>query len=217
MARIILVTGGANSGKSKFAEDICLGQPGRTNNIEDESKNKIVDDKRLDARDIGKNNKVLYIATAKILDSEMAEKKKKHLARRASYGWDTLEAYRNFDRFFRDQSILDKDYNFILFDCLTMMVTNILFNDNMDFDAGDKELRLEKERLVFREIDKLLDLVEDQDLDLVFVTNELGMGLIGDSSLSRYFLELASKLNRYIADRCQAMYFVVSGQPIRVK
>ena len=97
------------------------------------------------------------------------------------------------------------------------MVTNILFNDNMDFDAGDKELRLEKERLVFREIDKLLDLVEDQDLDLVFVTNELGMGLIGDSSLSRYFLELASKLNRYIADRCQAMYFVVSGQPIRVK
>lgn len=64
MARISLVTGGANSGKSKFAEDLCLG---------------------LDPR-INGQDKVLYIASAKVLDDEMAEKKAKHIERRMSYG-----------------------------------------------------------------------------------------------------------------------------------
>lgn len=195
MARISLVTGGANSGKSKFAEDLCLG---------------------LDTR-INDQDKVLYIASAKVLDDEMAEKKAKHIERRMSYGWDTLEAYKDFDQYFADKSILDTGYKSILFDCLTMMVTNIIFEGNMDFDASDKDLRQEKEDLVFRELDKLLDLVADQDLDLVFVTNELGMGLVGDSSLSRYFQEVAGRVNKYIGDRSQTMYFVVSGQPIRVK
>ena len=62
-----------------------------------------------------------------------------------------------------------------------------------------------------------MDLVADKDLDIVFVTNELGMGLVGDTNLSRYFLEIGGKVNKYIADRSQVMYFVVSGQPIRVK
>ena len=43
------------------------------------------------------------------------------------------------------------------------------------------------------------------------------MGLVGDTNLSRYFLEIGGKVNMYIADRSQVMYFVVSGQPIRVK
>lgn len=153
MARISLVTGGANSGKSKFAEDLCLGlEPGE--NGED---------------------KVLYIASAKILDGEMAEKKARHIERRKTYSWDTLEAYRDFDKHFDDQSIFDKGYKAILFDCLTMMVTNILFEGNMDFDASDRKLRQDKEDIVFKELDKLLDLVADKDLDIVFVTNELGM------------------------------------------
>ena len=195
MARISLVTGGANSGKSKFAEDLCLG---------------------LDPS-INGQDKVLYIASAKVLDDEMAEKKAKHIERRMFYGWDTLEAYKDFDQYFADKSILDTGYKSILFDCLTMMVTNVIFEGHMDFDASDKDLRREKEDLVFRELDKLLDLVADQDLDLVFVTNELGMGLVGDSSLSRYFQEVAGRVNKYIGDRSQTMYFVVSGQPIRVK
>ena len=60
MARISLVTGGDNSGKSKFAEDLCLGlEPGE--NGED---------------------KVLYIASAMILDGRkkgQAYRKKKNL------------------------------------------------------------------------------------------------------------------------------------------
>ena len=147
----------------------------------------------------------------------MAEKKARHIERRKTYGWDTLEAYRDFDKHFDDQSIFDKGYKAILFDCLTMMVTNILFEGNMDFDASDRKLRQDKEDIVFKELDKLLDLVADKDLDIVFVTNELGMGLVGDTNLSRYFLEIGGKVNKYIADRSQVMYFVVSGQPIRVK
>ena len=257
MARIILVTGGANSGKSKFAEELCLrkcreklspfsientsieeaSKIDKASNIYEASKkdkaskideasnidevSKIYEDNKGFEDIIGlkgiEASRTLYIATARVLDEEMEEKKNRHIERRQAYAWDTLEAYKDFDIHFKEKSILDKGYKVILFDCLTMMVTNIIFESDMDFDASDKKLRDEKESLVFKHIDILLDLVVDQDLDLVFVTNELGMGIIGDRGLSRYFTYLASKLNRYIANRSQEMYFIVSGQPIKVK
>lgn len=263
MARIILVTGGANSGKSKFAEELCLRKCreklspfsientsieeaskidkasniyesskkdkaikiDETSNIDGDSKidgvSKIYEDNKGFKDIIGLKrieiSRTLYIATARILDEEMEEKKNRHIERRQAYAWDTLEAYKDFDIHFKEKSILDKGYKVILFDCLTMMVTNIIFESDMDFDSRDKKLRDEKESLVFKHIDILLDLVGGQDLDLVFVTNELGMGLIGDRGLSRYFTYLASKLNSYIAEKSQEMYFIVSGQSIKVK
>lgn len=68
MRKIILVTGGARSGKSTFAEEAV---------------------KKL-------GDKVLYIATAIPFDDEMKLRIKKHQEQRPSY-WETLEAYKDFD------------------------------------------------------------------------------------------------------------------------
>lgn len=68
MGKLILVTGGARSGKSSFAENI--------------------------ARELGE--KILYIATSLPLDDEMKQRIQKHRERRPEY-WETLEAYSEFD------------------------------------------------------------------------------------------------------------------------
>lgn len=68
MGRLILVTGGARSGKSSFAEEFI--------------------------RSFG--DRILYIATAIAFDEEMKERIRRHRLQRPS-GWETLEAYRDFE------------------------------------------------------------------------------------------------------------------------
>lgn len=64
MGKIILVTGGARSGKSKFAEDLTASL----------------------------SDKVCYIATSEPFDEEMKDRIKKHIKQRPSH-WKTIEAY----------------------------------------------------------------------------------------------------------------------------
>lgn len=69
MAKLILVTGGARSGKSSFAEET--------------------------AKLFGEQ--ILYIATAAAFDEEMKERIRRHRLQRPA-SWTTLEAYRDFDK-----------------------------------------------------------------------------------------------------------------------
>lgn len=68
MGRLTLITGGARSGKSSFAEK--------------------------SVRNLGEN--ILYIATAIAFDDEMKERIRRHRLQRPA-GWETLEAFRDFD------------------------------------------------------------------------------------------------------------------------
>ncbi|EDS77941.1 bifunctional adenosylcobalamin biosynthesis protein CobP [Clostridium botulinum C str. Eklund] len=77
MGKIILVTGGARSGKSSYAENI--------------------------AKNIGK--KILYIATSIPFDKEMKHRVQKHKESRPQF-WDTYEGYRDLDRVVREKNSL---------------------------------------------------------------------------------------------------------------
>ncbi len=66
MSNIVLVTGGARSGKSNFAESLCIKQ----------------------------NNKTAYIATSIPFDDEMKNRVKKHQQSRPS-DWKTYEIYKD--------------------------------------------------------------------------------------------------------------------------
>lgn len=79
MSKLILVTGGARSGKSIFAEG--------------------------KAKEFGQN--VLYVATSKPIDDEMNQRIAKHRAQRPSQ-WETIEEYKNLDAALVD-IIQDKD------------------------------------------------------------------------------------------------------------
>ena len=86
---LVLVTGGARSGKSTFAEKYVLHY----------------------------SPKCDYIATAEILDDEMAERVRLHRARRNDGRWVNHEAPYHAEEVFAN---LGADTGAVLFDCMTL-------------------------------------------------------------------------------------------------
>lgn len=193
---LIFVTGGAKSGKSKFAEEMLL----KLNN--------------------GKQ-KNIYLATSLVFDEEMKKKVHLHKKRRKDE-WLTVEAYKNFENelsnFFENN---DKIKNNMLVDCLTNMITNIIFeNQNIDWDNFEKKLYIQTLEKLNKDVEhsviELLN-VADQFENAIIVSNELGMGLVPSYPLGRSFREIAGKMNQIVAEKADEVYLVVSGIPMKIK
>ena len=185
---LIYVTGGAKSGKSKFAEDLLLSM----NNG---------------------NQKNIYLATSIVYDEEMQTKVDLHKARRQNR-WITVESYKNISESLKDFSV---ENNNMLVDCLTNMVSNIIFeNEEIDWEKPKKN-QLEKcDKNVKKEIQNLCKVFKNFE-NVVIVSNEVGMGLVPAYPLGRYFREIAGKMNQFVAEKADEAYFVVSGIPMKIK
>lgn len=183
MKSLTLVTGGARSGKSTFAENL-----------------------------INKEQNVVYIATAIPFDKEMKDRIKKHRDSRPS-NWYTIERYKEFEEVMSIDILSNAEY--VLVDCITLMITNLLLENSNDFDNTSMEEIDEIEKNIFKEIDKLLNVVANKKV--IIVTNEIGMGIVPDNLLSRVFRDIAGRVNQYIAKKADYVYLLVSGIPVTIK
>lgn len=180
---IIMVTGGARSGKSTYAEKLCRN----------------------------KNENVVYIACAKVTDDEMAERIKKHQQSRPS-AWQTLEQYKNF------AGLTDKtEGDVYLLECVTTMVTNLMFDENVDFEKCTEHEINQIEQKILEEVKSLIAEFAETHKTLVIVTNEVGMGLVPAYRLGRIFRDIAGRINRYIAECADEVYCIISGLPMKLK
>lgn len=199
---LIYVTGGAKSGKSKFAEDLLLNM----NNG---------------------NQKNIYLATSLIYDEEMDIKVSLHKKRRQDR-WITVEGYKNFyeslekkfvEIYSKKKEIYEKDIfiNNMLVDCLTNMISNIIF-ENIDIEwSNPTKDQIEKcDEVIEKEVEKLIEISQKFE-NVIIVSNELGMGIVPSYPLGRYFREIAGKMNQKIAEIADEVFFVVSGIPIKIK
>jgi len=179
MGKIILVTGGARSGKSSFAEKLALK--------------------------IG-NGRAAYVATAQIFDDEMNFRVKLHKARRGD-NWQTFEA--PFDA---EKEILTaaETFNAILFDCVTIYVSNFLCAANLD----DEKFLYDNMRGL---IQKLIDAAKSSDATTIFVTNEVGGGIVPENKLARRFRDLAGLANQMLAAQAEKVFLTVAGIAIDIK
>ena len=194
---LIFVTGGAKSGKSKFAEELILSlNDGKQENV--------------------------YLATSLVFDEEMKEKVRLHKERRKNY-WGTVETYKNFEnslnKYFPKTE--NEIKNNMLVDCLTNMITNIIFEEkDVDWDNFDKKSYVkivEKlDKNVENTVNELLN-ITSQFENTIIVSNELGLGLVPSYPLGRYFREIVGKMNQAVAKRADEVYFVVSGIPMKIK
>lgn len=179
---MILITGGARSGKSQFAENM--------------------------AQQYGQ--KILYIATAEAFDDEMKQRILLHQQRRPS-SWDTFEGYLNLDEVIENS----ETYDCILLDCVTILITNMMFYygdtevDKMDFEK--------LEQIILYELKKIISAAQTRKKEIIFVTNEIGLGLIPESKLGRHFRDIAGKANQIIAEVSDTVYFLISGIPMQIK
>ena len=185
MSEIILVTGGARSGKSTIAEKILLG----------------------------KKEDILYIATSIAFDEEMEDRIKKHQERRDDR-WKLVETYEDFHKLVDNEDF--KSCRYILFDCITVMLSNRLFDKRLDNDTDlDKYDELERE--ILEDIENLLKITREYDKTIVIVTNELGMGIVPIDRISRMYRDIAGRINQSIATQADKVILAVSGIGVDIK
>lgn len=156
---------------------------------------------------------VVYIATAIAFDDEMKDRIKKHRLQRPSC-WLTVEAYKDMDK--RLPPIL-AGKSAVLLDCITLMVSNIMLEENMDWECISTDKVQKVELAVSAEIEKLLKIVKKYDPLFIIVSNELGMGVVPPTVLGRAMRDIAGRINQLLAREADEVYFCVSGIPLKIK
>jgi adenosylcobinamide kinase/adenosylcobinamide-phosphate guanylyltransferase len=136
----------------------------------------------------------IYCATAQALDGEMRERIAHHRARRAE-GWLTRETPLELAAALRDCQ------HPILVDCLTLWLTNVML-------AGKD---------VPAETAELTAAAQTAQAPVVFVANEVGLGIVPDNALARAFRDHAGRLNQEVAKIASRVVFMAAGLPLALK
>ena len=204
--RLILVTGGARSGKSTYAERLAaeLAEP--------------------------HGGRVTYIATSQTYDEEMEQRVRAHQSSRPET-WTTVECPVEVPAAVRAAAGAAQDAPpVVLLDCVTLWVTNLLFQGgafggSAPPDEGynyDKDLLpVAEERAaaarVTAAVDGLVAAVADAGVTLVAVTNEVGLGVVPEYPLARLYRDQLGWANQRLARDADGLYLLVSGYPLDVK
>ncbi|MCH5138642.1 bifunctional adenosylcobinamide kinase/adenosylcobinamide-phosphate guanylyltransferase [Clostridiaceae bacterium UIB06] len=154
---------------------------------------------------------VLYIATAIVTDKEMEKRVQKHKERRNAE-WGTYEGYKELDR------VLEQDHHkYIMLECIGTMVTNLMFDENYDFDTMSQEDIKKLSQHIKSEIEKVISAAKENNKELIIVTNEVGWSLVSEHRLGRIFSDMLGNLNQSIASLSDEVYLVACGLPLKLK
>ncbi|WUR12539.1 bifunctional adenosylcobinamide kinase/adenosylcobinamide-phosphate guanylyltransferase [[Empedobacter] haloabium] len=153
---------------------------------------------------------VIYVATAAAGDGEMAQRIALHRAQRPAQ-WQTVE-----EKLALAQALAAwrAPHRLVLVDCLTLWLSNLLFDGGTAYpDVGAIELppRFHAERAAL-----LAQLAEPRG-DVIFVSNEVGMGIVPYGAITRVYADEAGRLNQAVAALCDRVVFVAAGLPLMLK
>jgi adenosylcobinamide kinase/adenosylcobinamide-phosphate guanylyltransferase len=138
----------------------------------------------------------IYIATAEPRDAEMADRIERHQARRGAE-WSTISEPLNLSG-----ALTSSDGQAPrLVDCLTLWLSNLMLSGR-DWEE---------------ETGSMLASLEKQKSPVIFVTNEVGGGIVPENKLARDFRDAAGLMNQHVARACDELWFCVAGHPIKVK
>ena len=194
MAKIVLVTGGARSGKSAFAEE-----------------------------QLADRDSVCYIATGlpRGEDPEWQERIRLHQERRPA-SWTTQEQYAGLADWLREQS-----HPVYLLDCATLLTSNRLFDliaqhfpDKLELTEENFLSRQEQSfqlQLLEEEWQELLSTIRQIDSECWIVTDEVGLGIVPETRLGRFFRDVQGKINQLIAKEASEAYLVICGLAQQLK
>lgn len=152
-----------------------------------------------------------YVATGQAFDDEMKDRIKKHQMRRGKE-WITFEIplhlHKNWEQI---KNVSDV----ILIDCLTMFTSNHVFAHG-DINTQEDSNRIES--IILEELRLLLQEINNSnDKTVIFVTNEIGLGIVPENKLARYFRDITGRVNREVASAANKMYLTISGVTIELK
>jgi adenosylcobinamide kinase / adenosylcobinamide-phosphate guanylyltransferase len=142
---------------------------------------------------------VTYIATSQPLDGEMSARVAHHRERRPPE-WALIEEPLELARVLRESASAERC---LLVDCLTLWLTNLLMLEDSERLAGEREA--------------LLDCLASLQGEIVFVSNETGLGVVPLGELTRRYVDEAGWLHQALAERCQRVVLTVAGLPLTLK
>lgn len=191
MGKLTLILGGARSGKSTFAETR--------------------------AKELG-GDRVLYVATSETKDEEMVERVVKHRSERLS-AWETVEAPHSVA-----QAVLEagSDAIVILLDCMTFLVANHLMDaaapeddpfDDPSADPFDAQIEAD----VVAEVEALVEYAREAEVELLVVSNEVGLGVVPPYELGRAYRDILGRVNQILARHADEVQLLVAGIPMKIK
>lgn len=137
---------------------------------------------------------VIYIATATPGDDEMRERILKHRQQRPDH-WQLVEEPINLAEVLLQY---DNPDHCLLVDCLTLWLSNCLAQ-------GDAFVEQQQSQLM----NTLLGL----GADVIFVSNEVGHGLVAMNKLARKFVDESGRMHQRLAQVCDRVVFVSAGLP----
>ncbi len=175
---LLYISGGARSGKSRYAEQRALALTGPRR----------------------------YIATCPAIDDEMAARIDRHQQRRNGQGWQTIEEPVDL------VAALDasRDSAVVLIDCVTLWINNLLY-------VAETEQQTLDEDAIHRLTLQMIDAARQGQRTVIFVSNELGMGIVPADALSRHYRDLIGRCNQTLAAHADEAVFLVSGLPLSLK
>lgn len=152
-----------------------------------------------------------YVATGQAFDEEMIDRIKKHQERRGEI-WNNFEVPLHLAKEWQN---ISQTADVILIDCLTMFTTNhMIAHGSIQGQQDANQL----EASVLTELESLLASIKScEDKTVIFVTNEIGLGIVPDNKLARYFRDIAGRVNRTVAAAADKLYLTISGVTIELK
>jgi adenosylcobinamide kinase/adenosylcobinamide-phosphate guanylyltransferase len=143
----------------------------------------------------------LFLATGEARDAEMTARIAAHQAERGP-GWETLEVPLRLPEALRDGQ---GQYRAIVVDCLTMWLANLMLRE----DASEDKIKTAGRRLL-----ALLDRVATPT---IFISNEVGLGIVPESPLARQYRDWLGWLHQQVAEAADLVVLVVAGLPLVLK
>ncbi|MEH2475637.1 adenosylcobinamide kinase/adenosylcobinamide-phosphate guanylyltransferase [Nitrobacteraceae bacterium AZCC 2161] len=139
----------------------------------------------------------VYLATATAGDDEMTTRIAQHRKQRGD-GWITIEEpLALVDALTREAT----HGRAVLVDCLTLWLSNLMF--------AERDPEIEARRLV-----RFLGVAK---YPIVFVSNEIGLGLVPETPLGRAFRDAQGRLNQIVAAAVPQVVFIAAGLPLWLK
>lgn len=142
---------------------------------------------------------VTYVATAQAYDNEMRERIQHHQADRPT-DWELIEE----PLYLADRlAQIDQANQLILVDCLTLWMSNLLLNEQDDFQP--------------QQCQKLLEVLPRLKSEIILVSNETGLGVVPMGQLSRKFVDESGRLHQQLGQIADHVVFCVAGFPMVLK
>jgi adenosylcobinamide kinase / adenosylcobinamide-phosphate guanylyltransferase len=148
----------------------------------------------------------LYVATCPPIDAELRQRIEAHQRARSGRGWQTVEEPLDL----AGMLCRHGDCSVILVDCLTLWVNNLMY------DAGRQSRELQEED-VAEQCSEMLAAAGRSAGTVIFVSNEVGLGIVPEDAATRRYRDLLGRVNQEIAAAAHTVTLMCCGIPLQVK